>query len=395
MKNSTSNNTVDILILGAGVAGLHAGYLLQKAKHNSFLILEGNDEPGRKLTVAGGGYGNLTNTNISTENYVGQDSSFTTYALQQFPFKKAIELYENLQIPLEERDFGQVFSLIPAWKIRDRLTYVLPIEYNCQIQAIEYINNIYHVNTSKGLYKAKNIILATGSSAYPQLNASDIGLDLARDLSLEYKNFVPALTPFILPSSSPLARLAGISIDVGIEVNNKKIIRPLLFTHTGLSGPAILLLSCYYKEKENNSFIIDFMPNNDIIDLCHDNANGKLLVKNLISKFMPDRLMFALIPEELDNRKVAELSKKDRLRLQESINKCNISEFKLAPLEKAEAAKNGILTTQLNPKTMQANKYPNLYIVGEVMDIVGHLGGYNIHWALASSYTAIKHLLTK
>ncbi len=380
------NDIFDLLILGGGTAGLFAGYLLKNKGFSNFYIVEGNREPGKKLTVAGGGYGNLTNKYISHENYVGQDIEFTKHALKKFPFKKALDLFDALEIPLEERDFGQIFSLIKASEIRDDLACGLPIFYNCDIISASYNNGVFTVETSRGALKAKKILLATGSSAYPQINGTDIGLKIGEDLGLESIPFEPALTPFTLPRNSVLYNLAGISVDVGIEINKKKLIRPMLFTHTGISGPAILLLSCYYSKEYKNPFKLNFLPSTNIIDLCHAPENGKLLVKNLLCRYLPDRLAFALIPQELQNKKVAELSKAQRIILENSINKHELSNIELAPLIKAEAAKNGILTKNLDAKTMQALHNKNLYVVGEVMDITGHLGGYNIHWALASTY---------
>ncbi len=394
-------NMYDILILGAGVAGLHAGYLLnqhneKQEKKISFLLLEINKEAGRKLCLAGGGYGNLTNSSISHENYVGLEPKFTQYALKKFSYKKALNLFYTLDIPLEERDFGQIFSLIPASNMRDRLAENLPIDYDCDIFSIKEENGIFTVETSRGKYQARKIILATGSCAYPQINATDRGLELAKDLGLKSKAFEPALTPFLLPHNSLLCRLAGINLDVGIEIAKKKLIRPLMFTHTGISGPAVLILSCYYGHEKMN---IDFLPHDNIIELCHDINNGRLLLKNLLKYYLPDRLVFALCPQNLQDKKVAELSKKERLLLENILHKHDFDAFNgnnsinRASFQKAEAARNGILTNQLDTKTMQVLENKNIYIVGEVMDITGQLGGYNIHWALASSFVAMENIL--
>lgn len=382
----------EILILGAGVSGLYSAFLLKQAGIPS-LILEGNSEAGRKLCLTGGGYGNLTNTHISPENYVGQDPNFTQYALKKFPYKKALDLFYTLDIPLEERDFGQIFSLIPATAIRDRLSHNLNIINECEIYKARYNNSIFSLESSKGTFSSQQVILALGSSAYPQINASSRGLDIADDFDLAYTEFTPALTPFILPHSSPLRTLSGISLDVEISLANKKYIRPLLFTHTGISGPAVLLLSLYHKR--NTEIEINFLPNKSCIDLCHDIAHGKLLLKNLLSRYMPDRLVFALLSEELLQKKVAELSKKERQKIVECVHKHTIRDFELASLQKAEVAKNGILTKEINPQTMEALTKENLYITGEVMDITGHLGGYNIHWALASAYIAVQDICKK
>ncbi len=383
----------DIIILGAGTSGLFAGFLLKRANFQSFLILEKNSEAGKKLTIAGGGNGNLTNKEISHLNYIGQDNNFASYALKKFPYKKALDLFYALDIPLEERDFGQIFSTISAKEFRNALAYELPISHDTEISKLSFHNDIFIIESSQGTFQAKKVILSTGSNAYPQLGASDIGIDIARDLGIEAYAFEPCLTPFHLPNSSPLSNLSGISIDVGININNKKIIRPLLFTHTGISGPAVLLLSCYVSTTKKEKILIDFLPNENVLSLCHEPKNGKLLVKNLFSRFFPDRLAAKLIPLELQNKKVAELSKAQRLELEKNINFHSVIDFELAPLSKAEAAKNGVLTKELNNKTMQTIKNENLYIIGEVMDITGQLGGYNIHFALASAYCAIQHIL--
>ncbi len=382
----------DVIILGAGASGLYAGLLLEQANIKNYLLLEGNRKAGTKLSVSGGGKGNLTNKFISTENYIGKEPQFTEYALKKFTYKKALELFKNLDIPLEERDFGQIFSTISAREIRNDIAYSLPIEHECEILKVKDSTNkeFFIISTNKGEYKAKKIIIATGSTAYPQLGASNIGLKIAKDYGLEYKNFEPALTPFILEKSSPLLGLSGISVDVGIQLNNKKLIRPLLFTHTGFSGPAILLLSCYYESQEMQ---INFLPNESIKALCHDVNHGKLLLKNLLFRYMPDRLALALIPAELHNKKVAELSKKERESLEKSIHFHVLDNFTLDGLEKAEACKNGILTKEVDNTKMQAHKRKNMYIIGEVLDVLGQLGGYNLHFAFASAHCAVNAIL--
>ncbi len=378
----------DIIILGAGASGLYAGLLLEEANIKNYLILEANRKAGTKLSLTGGGKGNLTNKYISTQNYIGEDPQFVEYALKKFSYKKALELFKKLDIPLEEREFGQIFSTISARDIRNDMAYPLPIEHECEILKVKdsLDKEYFIISTDRGEYKAKKIILATGSIAYPQLGASNIGLKIAKDYGLEYKNFEPALTPFILEKSSLLLGLSGISVDVGIKLAGKDLIRPLLFTHNGLSGPAILLLSCYYKSQEMQ---INFLPKENIKALCHDVAHGKLLLKNLLFRYMPDRLALALIPDELHNKKVAELSKKERENLEKSIHVYTLDNFKLDGFEKAEACKNGILTKEIDNQTMQSYKRKNMYIIGEVIDILGQLGGYNLHFAFASAYCAI------
>ncbi len=382
----------EILILGGGASGLYAGFLLEEAGIKNYLILENNKKAGYKLSITGGGMANLTNKDISIDNYVGAEPEFVRNALSHFSYKKALHLFKKLDIPLEERDFGQIFSRISAKEIRDILAYPLAIEHECEILKVEDSKDkeYFCVRTSKGQYEARKIVLATGSIAYPQLNASDIGLKIAKYYNIEYKPFKPALTPFILQKSSKLLGLSGISIDVGIHLGKKEIIRPLLFTHSGLSGPAILLLSCYYNDLDMK---INFLPKEDIKALCHDTAHGKLLLKNLLCRYMPDRLAFALLDENLQNKKVAELSKKEREYLSKTIHSYNLDDIVLDGFEKAEAAKNGILTKEIDNSTMQVKKRKNMYVIGEVLDILGHLGGYNLHFAFASASLCVHSII--
>ncbi len=385
------NKIHDIIIIGGGVSGLFAGYLLKKSGNTSFAILEKTKQAGRKLCVSGGGYGNLTNKFLSAQNYISNDNEFVGHALKSFSFKSAMALFKELKLELEEREFGQIFSLQLARDFRDKLANELPIITDCEVSAIRH-DNMFRIDTSRGNFLAKKILIATGSPAYPQLEASAIGLSLAKSFKLGSYPFSPALTPFLLPESSKLRELSGISLDVGIKVLGKKLIRPLLFTHTGISGPAVLLLSCYHN---GDNVEIDFLPSEDIIKLCHEAANGKLLLKNLLSRYLPNRLVDTLLPPELANKKVAELSKKHRVEIANSIHKYLISDYKLAPFAKAEAAKGGIATKDINPRTMESYKQENLYVSGEVLDVLGQLGGYNIHFALASAYVAVQAVLEK
>ena len=259
----------------------------------------------------------------------------------------------------------------------------------------------YHVelrNSKNTHIYADNLVLATGATAYPQIGASDFGLRLAKKWGHEVYDFSPVLVPFILPSNENAKRnnseetllgLEGISIPVSIRIQKKGKeykdpcdVRSMLFTHKGLSGPAVLVASCFWEE--GNSVKIDFLPNYSLQDAMHQVENGKKNLKNLLLPLLPDRLVYRLLPEVLQNRKVAELGKKERLHLINLFHNYNCIPEKTEGLKKAEATHGGVSIKCLK-NHLESNTHKGLYFCGELIDITGLLGGYNIHFALATA----------
>jgi len=407
----------DAAIVGAGPAGLICARDAAR-RGLSVALIDSHDEPGTKLAIAGGGKGNITNRIVAENRYVGDDTSILRSALKTFSCEDALDLMRELGLPWEERDFGQIFGLKPASFMAERLAL------QCDDAGVDFYlgrtaSNITAPDTKESAASlafgkngpcrhftlfagqdkitARQLVIAAGSSACPQLGANDQLLRLASAWGHDIIPFRPVLVPLVMPNGWPLAGLEGISLNVllglksGTDIRwpDPEGIRSLLFTHRGVSGPAVLVASCWWKP--GTELVIDFLPELPMLELLNDKESGKLIVRTLLTRRLPARLADALCPEDLARRKVAELGKKDRLRLADAIHRFTILPSGTEGLRRAEAAAGGIALSSLS-RRLESRSIPGLFFCGEIVDITGLLGGYNIHWAFASGAMVAKGL---
>ncbi|MBR3880310.1 MAG: aminoacetone oxidase family FAD-binding enzyme [Mailhella sp.] len=407
----------DVAVIGAGPAGLLCARDAARRGLRVALI-DSHEEPGVKLAIAGGGKGNITNRILAENRYVGSDTGILRSALKVFSCDDALALMRELALPWEERDFGQIFGLKPASFMADRLAV------QCDDAGVDF----YLGRTAKNITRpdaegeisgpafgrsgaqtyfslfagqekitARQLVIAAGSPACPQLGANDQLARLAASWGHDIVPFQPVLVPLVMPENWALSGLEGISLNVrlGLKAGNDirwpdpEGIRSLLFTHRGVSGPAVLVVSCWWKPGEE--LVIDFLPELPILELLNEKENGKLIVRNLLARRLPARLADALCPEDLARRKVAELGKKDRLRLADIVHRFCVLPAGTEGLRRAEAAAGGVSLASLSRK-LESLHVPGLFFCGEIVDIAGLLGGYNIHWAFASGAMVAKGL---
>ncbi len=393
MSIKQNHHNYDAVILGAGAAGLMCA--LTAAKRNlRIAIIDHNTHAGRKISISGGGKCNFTNNNMGSAYYIG-DEDFVSPALEAFTQKSIKDFFVKNHLAWEEREHGQLFGTQNAKffvkaLVQDCLRLGCNFFLGHSIDNIYKKQNVFHVPCHSEQHKqelqAKNLVLALGSSAWSNIGATDFGLKLAGKWGHSFRPFTPALSAFHLDKDWNLAGLSGISLLVNIKTANYHCQDQLLFTHTGLSGPAALQASCHWEE--NNYLYIDFLPHVLLKDLLDAQECAKLFVRTLISRHMPQRLADQLIPKEYAKRKIAELSRKARNEICQSIHEYKVVPKALAGLNRAEAALGGINTSEVDPWSMSSKKEDNLYIVGELLDITGQLGGYNLHFAFASGYLA-------
>lgn len=391
----------DVIMIGAGASGLMAA-ICAAERGRSVLVLDHAGKPGRKLLVSGGGKCNVTNRQVSVADYYGANPAFARFALKQWTTRNALDMLDKAGIETEERDFGRVFGKRGAQEI---VSYLVRTAERLGVRfafhtAIENVSCLacdaaasvppirFCVQCKDRSYESDRLLIATGGLAWPQLGATNFGYTVARQFGHTIRPLTPALTGFVLPATSPLMHLQGISLDVRMRIKGKNttVEEPLLFTHKGISGPAVLQTSCLWEP--DDEVLIDFLPAEKILAQMHEPANGKLFVKNLVVQFLPERLANALVPEELAARKVAELSKKDRKAIETYVHSFPVVPVGVEGFSKAEATMGGVSTDEVNPKTMESRKQQGLFFSGEVLDITGRLGGYNIHWAFASGQLA-------
>ena len=394
-----NDNTIiyDAIILGAGASGLMAAINAGK-RGRKVLVIDHANKVGKKLLVSGGGKCNITNLNISYSDYFGANNAFCKYALKRFTTDSVLKMLEEADIETEEREFGRIFCRngadeIVSYLVRSAKENGVHFALGTTIVDVSHIStssdkSCFYVKCEDHLYESDHLLIATGGLAWPQIGATNFGYALAKQFGHKILPLKPALSGFILAQDSPLLNLQGISLDVQICIKGKNRIieEPLLFTHKGISGPSVLQASCFWEK--GDVVIINFLPSEDMISLMHDPANGRLLVGKLVSGFLPDRLVSAIIPENMSDRKVAELGKKDRNIIAECVHSYPVVPDSVEGFSKAEATSGGVSTEEINPKNMESLLTKGLFFSGEVIDITGKLGGYNIHWAFASGLIA-------
>lgn len=382
----------DCIIIGAGPAGLTAAAILARCGKR-VLILDKNTRAGRKLLLAGGGKGNMTNRRVAYTDYVGALPQFAAYALSRVTPEMVTAQLQSAAIPLEERDHGRIFCTTSTKAALDMLLDAIPRESHTlkteqTVTSVNRQSGVFTVTCESTAYTAPCLVLATGSPAWPVCGADDSGLRIAKSLGHAIMPPKPVLVPLVMPDSWPLAGLAGVSCEVYISctVPGAPSFRDsLLFTHKGVSGPAALQISCYWSKGAGVG--IDFLPDFSVKRLL-DEAKGKATPWSVLSPRLPDRLLAALLPPDAAKRRVAELSRNMRDAINDALHKHVSVPARTEGLGKAEAASGGVAVQDVDPTAMQSRLTPGLFFCGEVLDITGRLGGYNIHWAFASGTVA-------
>lgn len=394
----TGPTNADVLILGAGAAGLMCA---RQAAANglSVILLERGPVPGRKLAVSGGGKANFTNRTVSPRDYRCEGSkgnAFCAPALKAFTPEHMLRLVDGWNLPFEERSQGQLFLTVSA----QRLVRALMDDcrkHGCHIACGNTVTEVqaqpegFSVQTEGATWRGKALVLALGSPAWPQAGGSGAGFRLAEELGHSIIPPRPALAPLKLADSSPLLSLTGISLPVSVTLGQHQWQDDLLFTHDGLSGPAALKASLYWNQ--GAALSLNFLPAQDVAALLDAPQTGKQTPRALLARYLPQRLVDALLPQEWARRKAAELSRGARQAIVEAVQKHCITPAATAGLKKAEACSGGVNTDEVDPKTMRSRVRENLFVVGELLDVTGLLGGYNLHWAWASGMVAARELV--
>lgn len=408
-QNQHHLSSYDIIIIGAGAAGLMAAATAGKRK-KSVLLLDHATKLAEKIRISGGGRCNFTNLHIRPEAYLSENKHFCRSALAQYTQQDFIDLLKKYHIEWHEKTLGQLFCHTSSQQIIDMLDHECQQANVKRLMDIE-IQNINQLNSSHFLiqiqqqnerisFECTSLIIATGGLALPQLGATPFGYRLAEQFGLKIIPPVPALVPLALHSETleHFSPLSGVSLDVEITTtsNNKKKINfreKLLFTHKGISGPAVLQISSYWQPGQ--TLIINLMPEHDLASLFQTpQAPHKKLSTLLIELGWPKRFTETWLSQQqhilphLDNIYLKELSSKKVQQLIELIHHWPLLPNSTLGYKLAEVTRGGVDTHELDSKTMMAKKVPGLYFAGEVIDVTGWLGGYNFQWAWSSGYVA-------
>ena len=387
----------DVVIIGAGAAGMMSAIECGKRGRKTLLI-DHSKKIGEKIRISGGGRCNFTNLNASPIKYISKNPSFIISALNQYNQENFIDLVKKYKIKYHEKKLGQLFCDNSAQEIIDMLlnecklaNVVLKID--TKVIKVSYKDKIFITRDNSKTYLSSSLIVATGGLSVPKIGASKFGYDLAKQFNLNVIDTVPALVPLTFNEKilNKCKLLAGVSANAIISIKKTLFEEGMLFTHRGLSGPSILQISSYWKEGE--SLNIDLCPEKNIFNflLNKRNTSPKQSINSIINSFLVKRLATIICEENEITGNIGELSNKNIKKLSDSINNWIVEPIGTEGYKTAEVTLGGVDTNELSSKTMMCKKHPGLFFIGEVVDITGHLGGYNFQWAWSSGFVAGQH----
>ena len=389
----------DVIIIGAGAAGLMCGIEAGK-RGRKVLILDKADKIGKKILISGGGRCNFTNLYTEPDNFLSENPHFCKSALSRYTQWDFIALMESHGLSWKEKSLGQLFCDQKAKAVVEMLveecrSVNVAIELRSNIQAINKDDD-FRIATTTGDYASTSLVIATGGPSIPAMGSTDFALGVAKQFSINTLPFIPALVPFTFSQSeldSFFKDLSGISTDVSITTKNGQTFKEaILFTHRGISGPAVLQASSYWKPGESIS--IDLFPNEDIkVWLTQQREEHPLAeLKTVLAYKLPKRLAGKLCEEKgkslIDNKPMQQYNPQDLEKVAAKLHNWQLTPYGTEGLRTAEVSLGGIDTNELSSKTMETKKIEGLYFIGEGVDVTGHLGGFNFQWAWASGWCA-------
>jgi predicted Rossmann fold flavoprotein len=381
----------DVIVIGAGAAGLFCAIEAGK-RGRRVLVLEHSDRVGKKIAISGGGRCNFTNVFTNPDNFRSANPHFCKSALARYTPANFISLVEKHGIAWHEKKLGQLFCDGSSQQIIDLLLREcaeagVEIRCGCQVQNVQK-DERFSVLTNKGSLDTSSLVIATGGLSIAPLGATDFGYQIARQFGLGIEEPRPGLVPFTLTSRmlKELTKLSGVSLDAVVRCGNTDFRENILFTHRGLSGPAILQISSYWKPEEAIS--IDLLPDEDVLGMLTAEQNSDLGLASLLSRHLPKR--FAEVWCELfaASRPLKQYNIGELTEIAERLHEMRITPAGTEGFKKAEVTAGGVSTAELSSQTMEATRVPGLYFIGEVVDVTGQLGGYNFQWAWASAFAA-------
>ena len=386
---SVSTHNFDALILGGGAAGLMCAIEAGK-RGRRVAVLERADQLGKKILISGGGRCNFTNIHCRPENFLSANPHFAKSALARYTPADFIALVERYRIPYHEKTLGQLFCDNSA---RDILNL---LETECRIAGVSIFlktrirevarTNEFSVTTEADEFRAPVLVVATGGLSIPKIGATSFGYDLARQFGLKIREPWPGLVPLTFDAADRerYSDLAGVSAEVGVSFGEQSFREKMLITHRGLSGPAILQISSYWKK--SHSLTIDLAPGRDLMAAFRDPKTPRNLstLKSAFQGSLPTRFATRWI----DHHPPTAWTNPALAQLEQLAHAWRVTPSGTEGYEKAEVTAGGVDTNELSAKTMESRKAPGLYFIGEVVDVTGHLGGFNFQWAWASGAAA-------
>jgi predicted Rossmann fold flavoprotein len=398
--------TVDVIVIGAGASGLMCA-LTASQKGRSVLVLDSSNKVGKKILMSGGGRCNFTNLSVTSSNYISSNPHFCKSALKRYTQWDFIALVERHGIAYEERKHGQLFCLDSARDILNMLLEecalaavtikthvdVTDIKLTTKHQSSEEFTSRYLLSTNQGDYAAHSVVIATGALSIPTMGASGFGYDVATRFGLNVLPRRAGLVPFMFTDATKAIceRLSGLALDVEISFGKQVFRENMLFTHRGVSGPVVLQISNYWQP--GDEIHINLLPDMDLAKWLVEQKHlqAKSLLRTVLSQYLSKGLvqeLQLLFWSAHAEKPLADFPDKLLLLIAENLQNWRLKPSGTEGYRTAEVTVGGVDTDELSSKTMECKKYPGLFFIGEVVDVTGHLGGFNFQWAWSSGYTA-------
>ncbi|MDC0391559.1 NAD(P)/FAD-dependent oxidoreductase [Candidatus Pelagibacter ubique] len=384
----------DVIVVGAGAAGMMSAIEAGK-RGRKVLLVDHAKKIGEKIRISGGGRCNFTNIHTHPSKFISNNPKFVISALKQYTQNNFIDLIKKHNIKFHEKKLGQLFCDESAQQIIDMLLLEcemakVVLKKDTTIDDIDKKDDKYFIVVGSDQYFCQSLIIATGGLSIPKIGASKFGYDIAQKFGLKVIETLPALVPLTF-SEKILAickELTGLSVEAVVSFKKTFFEEGMLFTHRGLSGPSILQISSYWKLGDNIK--VNLSPKLNVHKFLNDRkiSNPKQDISIIVSEILPKRLAHIICNENNVNGNICELSNKVLTSLSNSINAWAINPTGTEGYRTAEVTLGGIDTEEISSKTMMSNKHPGLFFIGEVVDVTGHLGGYNFQWAWSSGYVA-------
>ncbi|HHX8723134.1 TPA: NAD(P)/FAD-dependent oxidoreductase [Legionella pneumophila] len=386
---------IDVLIIGAGAAGLMCAIEASKRKRKVF-VLDHANKAGKKILMSGGGRCNFTNYYIEPNKYFSHNPHFFKSALSRYTQWDFIELVNKHKIAFHEKTLGQLFCDNKSKNIVDMLLkeceqYGATIYLNTVIEQIQKTNDYsFKISTTKGRFHCHSVVIATGGLSIPTMGASPFAYKIAEQFNIKVWPTRAGLVPFTLDvlEKDRLSVLSGIGVDSLVNNERNQFREHILFTHRGLSGPAILQLSSYWYPGEK--ICINLLPEHNLLEslkTARAEAPHKQL-NSVLSIYLPKRVVEVFIPQKLGEKKLADSSNKDLETISHLLQNWVVKPNGTEGYRTAEVTIGGVDCHAISSKTMEANNVPGLYFIGEALDVTGWLGGYNFQWAWSSGWAA-------
>ena len=397
-----SSKQYDVLVIGAGASGLMTAYMAAQ-RGRRVVVVEKANKVGKKILMSGGGKCNFTNLEVEPSNYISHNPHFVISALTRYTNWDFIGMVCEYGIAYEERKHGQLFTLNGAKDILSMLlaecdkTGLVDIKTSCEVKAVNALDAGFQVATTLGYFEVESVVVASGGLSIPTLGGSGIGYEIAKQFGHHVYPTRAGLVPFTFSDGfkEVTTRLSGNAVEATLSNELNSFTEALLFTHRGLSGPSSLQLSNYWNVGQ--SFKINFLPSVDLLDFfkTKKQSQPKVLLRTLLNEYLPKSVVAelqSLIWSESTETAIGNISDDKLEQIATRLHGFEVKPSGTEGYRTAEVTLGGVDTTEVSSKTMESKKQKGLYFIGEVLDVTGHLGGYNFQWAWSSAHAASEYV---